>query len=43
MAGYANHNTNQLHCSFLIFYIYCVDQTRTVFTDSNMKYKHKYE
>lgn len=42
-AGHANHNTRQLNFCVLISYIYCVYQTHTVFTYSDMKYKHKYE
>lgn len=41
-AGHANRNTRQFNFSFLISYIYCVYQTHTVFTYSDMKYKHKY-
>lgn len=42
-AGRANRNTRQLNFCSLISYIYCVYQTHTVFTYSDMKYKHKYE
>lgn len=42
-AGHANHDYRQLNFCVLISYIYCVYQTHTVFTYSDMKYKHKYE